>query len=181
MAIDNPTAHQNLRCPRTGAAMRPITVDGITVDVSEGCGGLWFDNFEIQKFDDACEPHGAALLAIIATMGKTVDTRPRLQSPVDDSVTMMRRHFSPAQKIVIDECPLSGGVWLDPGELEIIRAIFENADDRQATEAVFVEDLKNAFTNEAQDETQGQIKAKRWFGLIDWFTHARNDDARSAA
>jgi len=179
MANDN--AHTNLRCPRTGSAMRPICVDGITVDVSEGCGGLWFDNYEIQKFDDACEPHGAALLAIIATMEKPVDTRPRLQSPIDDSVTMMRRHFSPAQKIVIDECPASGGVWLDPGELQIIRELFENADDRQAAEAVFVDDLKSAFANEVQDETQGEVKAKRWFGLIDWFTHTSKESTRSVA
>ena len=32
-----------LKCPRTGQPMVEVEIDGILVDVSTGCGGVWFD------------------------------------------------------------------------------------------------------------------------------------------
>jgi len=51
-------------------------------------------------------------------------------STLPDSVLM--RHFSSATRAVaIDECPTCGGLWLDSGELEQIRAEQVSAEDRR--------------------------------------------------
>ena len=43
----------------------------------------------------------------------------------------MMRHFeSVARKVAIDECPSCGGVWLDAGELNVIRSEFPSAEAR---------------------------------------------------
>jgi len=42
------------------------------------------------------------------------------------------RHFSsPTRAVMIDECPTCGGIWLDSGELERIRADHASAANRQ--------------------------------------------------
>lgn len=44
--------------------MKPVEIDGIKVEISEGCGGVWFDNYELKKFDEAEEGAGAELVAL---------------------------------------------------------------------------------------------------------------------
>ncbi len=42
-----------MKCPACGNALTEKTVDPITLDVCQGgCGGIWFDNFELQKVDE---------------------------------------------------------------------------------------------------------------------------------
>ena len=40
-----------MKCPRTGTELKEIEVGGVKVDISEACGGVWFNNFELQHFD----------------------------------------------------------------------------------------------------------------------------------
>ena len=35
-----------MNCPRTGKEMVEVEIDGVKVDVSTGCGGVFFDNFD---------------------------------------------------------------------------------------------------------------------------------------
>ena len=49
-------------------------VGELTVDVCDGgCGGVWFDNFELQKVDESHEAAGESLLAIEKDDSVTVD------------------------------------------------------------------------------------------------------------
>ena len=109
-----------MKCPRTGTDLKEVEIDGVKIDISESCGGVWFDNFELEKFDNVDKAAGAELVELLAKYtDKELDLEPRLQSPRHPEVTMMRQFYSPAQRIEIDVCPQSGGVWLDPGELAI--------------------------------------------------------------
>ena len=54
-----------------------------------------------------------------------VDTERRRKCPKCGSIVMMRHYFSDQRKVEVDECPGCGGVWLDGGELSLIRK--ENA------------------------------------------------------
>jgi Zn-finger nucleic acid-binding protein len=40
-----------MKCPRTGGDLTTIKVGGISVEVSNECGGVFFDNFELDNFD----------------------------------------------------------------------------------------------------------------------------------
>jgi len=42
-----------MNCPACGNILEQMTVGDVTVDVCQrGCGGIWFDNFELEKFDE---------------------------------------------------------------------------------------------------------------------------------
>ena len=54
-----------MNCLACDRGLSEMTVGDITVDVCKGdCGGVWFDNFELQKFDESHEAQGEALLDI---------------------------------------------------------------------------------------------------------------------
>ena len=117
-----------------------MTVGDVVVDVCQGgCGGIWFDNFEIEKFD---EPHESAgeLLDIERDESVVVDRMKRLSCPKCSDIVMMRHFFSVKKEVEIDECPGCGGFWLDAGELGKIRSLFDTEEERhKAAEEYFSE------------------------------------------
>jgi uncharacterized protein len=103
-----------------------LTVGKLTVDVCQGgCGGIWFDNFELKKVDDPEEFEGASLLHVAKDPGVVVEFERRRNCPKCPNIVMMRHYFSEQRKVEVDVCPNCNGVWLDAGELEVIRK--ENA------------------------------------------------------
>ena len=38
----------------------------VKIDISESCGGVWFDNFELEKFDNVDKAAGAELVEQLA-------------------------------------------------------------------------------------------------------------------
>ena len=57
----------------------------------------------------------------------------------------MRQFYSPAQRIEIDVCPQSGGVWLDPGELAHMRLLYPSEDDRREATQQFFDEIMPVF------------------------------------
>ena len=111
-----------MKCPACDYTLTPLTVGKITVDVCQGgCGGIWFDNFELQKADDPAEFEGAPLLHVQRDDSRQVDYERRRKCPKCADIVMMRHFFSDRRQVEVDECPGCGGVWLDDGELAMIR------------------------------------------------------------
>ena len=99
-----------------------MTSHGVTVDVCQnGCAGIWFDSFELQRFDEAHEPEPTDILYLKKNPGLDVDTVRKRNCPKCDGIVMTRRPFRRGSAVQIDECPNCGGIWLDAGELEAIR------------------------------------------------------------
>ena len=74
-----------MKCPACGNELKAVGVGDITVDVCEnGCGGIWFDQFELQKVDEAHESAGEKLLHIKRDSGASVDPNARLNCPKCD-------------------------------------------------------------------------------------------------
>lgn len=130
-----------MKCPACGRSLVPTTVEDVTVDVCEGgCGGIWFDNYELEKLDEPHELAGEALLDIEKGPGVEVDREQRLTCPKCGDVTTMRHFFSPKRQVEIDECQKCGGIWLDYGELGRIRKLYSAPEERkQAFDAYFDE------------------------------------------
>ena len=130
-----------MNCPACGNVLQTMTVSNIAVDVCEGgCGGIWFDNFELKKFDEPHESAGEELLDIEQDPSITVDRSQRLKCPKCDDVVMMRHFFSVKKEVEVDECPGCGGFWLDAGELCKIRILFDTEQERErAAEEYFSE------------------------------------------
>jgi len=130
-----------MNCPACARQLQGKTTGPIKVDVCDGgCGGIWFDRFELQKVDEsheaACEP----LLQVAVDSIVQIDPKKRTTCPRCTGQIMMRHFFSAKRKVEVDECPKCTGFWLDVGELRVIREEYPDEDARRkAAEAYFDE------------------------------------------
>ena len=81
-----------IECPVCSNAMTIMTADGVTVDVcAGGCGGIWFDWFELVRVDEASESAGEKLLEVERDLVRRPDLSKRIFCPRDGEIMM--RHF----------------------------------------------------------------------------------------
>ena len=129
-----------MKCPACDHELQEMTVEDLTVDVCQnGCGGIWFDWFELQKVDEPSEQIGEALLNIEKDPACRPDHSKKRNCPRCRDVVMMRHFFSTLMAVAVDECPKCGGYWLDAGELKQIREQFASEADRKKAAHNFVE------------------------------------------
>lgn len=133
-------------CPACGRELVAVSAEGLVVDACRGgCGGIWFDNFELDKVDEAHERLGAALIGIeFDPTVKPLDLQRSCPKCAD--IALMKHKFSPEKSVLVDECPKCGGFWLDGGELAQIRRQSPTAEDRKKAaqrffDRAFIEDL----------------------------------------
>jgi Zn-finger nucleic acid-binding protein len=128
-----------MNCPACGKALSEIQQSDLTVDICRnGCGGLWFDNFELKKVDEAHESAGEALLNVQAPAPVASQKGTKRSCPRCQNVKMMQHFFSVRKEIEVDTCGGCAGVWLDTNELGSIRRQFKTeAERKQAFEDHF--------------------------------------------
>jgi Zn-finger nucleic acid-binding protein len=129
-----------MKCPVCDAELTPLQAGSVSVDVClGGCGGIWFDNFELQKLDDPNELAGQMLVNVKKRPDLEIDLSLRRNCP-RCHIVMMRHFSSLRRRVEVDECPSCGGYWLDAGELALIREEHQNeAEQRLAVEDYLAE------------------------------------------
>jgi len=130
-----------MQCPACGNALSELPAGGVKVDACVGgCGGIWFGQLELRRFDETHEDAGEALLDIEYDESVHVNTDERRKCPACTDMVLMRLFYSPKRQVQVDHCPNCGGHWLDVGELRMIRQAFASADERRAqAEEIFAE------------------------------------------
>lgn len=131
-----------MNCPACDHVLSSRHLAGIPVDICHGgCGGLWFDAFELAKVDESHELTDEELLRPKFNLATQVGAGAKRACPLCADVRLLRHFFSPQRQVEIDTCPQCGGVWLDAGELQRIRAEKEslNATEERAQVQCFVE------------------------------------------
>jgi Zn-finger nucleic acid-binding protein len=99
-----------------------LVLGELRVDVCRGgCGGVWFDNFELQKADHPTDFAGVVLQEVERDERIQIDPSRRRYCPRCGDLVMMRHFFSQKRRVEVDTCPGCGGTWLDYGELAVIR------------------------------------------------------------
>lgn len=122
-----------MKCPACFNDLTQTQVGNLAVDVCQGgCGGIWFDAFELQRVDEEDEAAGEPLLHIQRDPRIVIDLQRRRDCPRCAAMRLHRHFFSGKRKVEIDQCPNCGGYWLDAGELAQIRA--EKAADARVQE-----------------------------------------------
>ncbi len=112
-----------MKCPACFNELTPLQLCNLNVDVCQGgCGGIWFDAFELQKVDEEDETAGEPLLNIQRDERLVVDKSRKRECPRCAGVKLHRHFFSAKRRVEVDECPGCAGYWLDAGELALIRA-----------------------------------------------------------
>ena len=146
-----------MKCPACGNNLEQTAIEDITLDVCRnGCGGIWFDRFELDKVDEAHESAGEALLATELDPDITVDHDRKRKCPKCD-MPMMRHFYSPSQHVEVDECPQCAGVWLDAGELQSIRERSMSEDQRNEAANKYFSEIFDVqlehLRSQSQEET----------------------------
>jgi uncharacterized protein len=112
-----------MKCPACFNNLSQVQIGSLVVDVcQDGCGGVWFDAFELQRVDEQDEAAGELLLSIRRDQRVVVDYSRKRECPRCAGLKLHRHFFSAKRRIEVDECPGCGGYWLDSGELAQIRA-----------------------------------------------------------
>ena len=120
-----------MKCPACDHELSGIQVGTMAVDVCQGgCGGVWFDAFELKKVDEQHEVAGEPLTQIQRAPGIRVDATRKRDCPRCEGIKLKRQRFSRTSQVELDHCPNCAGYWLDAGELEKIRE--EQHPDRAA-------------------------------------------------
>lgn len=119
-----------MKCPACDRPLIETQVGSLKVDIChDGCGGIWFDAFELQRVDEPGETAGEHLVEVRRNPDVTVDFQRKRVCPRCPDVKLKRHFFSARRRVEVDHCPNCGGYWLDHGELEGIRA--EKAEEAQ--------------------------------------------------
>ena len=147
-----------MECPVCGNELTQMTAGEVTVDAcAGGCGGIWFDRYELMKVDESQESAGEGLLDIGHDEGIVVDLGKRARCPKDDDAVMMRHFFSTKRQVAVDECPSCGGHWLDPGELATIRTEFASEEEREQAAQRYFSELFDTELAAAHKETEEDL------------------------
>lgn len=132
-----------MNCPACDRPLQPLKAGSITVDACiGGCGGIWFDAFEMQKVDESHERMGEPLLDIPCDPSVQVDFDRRRKCPRCETVVMLRHTHKDNPAVQVDECPGCGGFWLDAGELGLIRSSPDLSEQKRAHTRDLLEHLK---------------------------------------
>jgi hypothetical protein len=122
-----------MKCPACFNELTKRQIGSLVVDVCDGgCGGIWFDAFELQRVDEEEEAAGEPLLHINRDDRVVPDVSRKRDCPRCADVRLRRHFFSAKRRVEVDECPNCGGYWLDAGELEQIRE--EKSESLRATQ-----------------------------------------------
>ena len=157
-----------MNCPACGNAMTEMTAGAVKVQACKGgCGGLWFDEWQIGKVDQPDQSGGEALLHIEQNPAAKVDPNPRRKCPRDPGIVMMRHFWSVKRDVVVDECPKCEGICLDPGELAQIRADYtSDAERHKAAQAYYREMFDTQLAGMLREDKAKLESARKVAGIF---------------
>ncbi len=151
-----------MRCPACGNELTQMRAGQITVEACKGgCGGIWFDRFQIGKVDLPSESAGEALLHIERNPATKIDPSQRRKCPTCGMI-MMQHFFDVKRMVCVDECPKCAGVWLDAGELATLRSEFNTEEERKQAASKYFDDIfgKRLAGMHARDVEQAEHAKK---------------------
>lgn len=131
-----------MKCPACNRYLKQVNAVGVVVDICEGgCGGIWFDQSELDNFDEDHEYDGGVLFAINKDPNIIVDMNKKRYCPRCRDVVMYKHFFSFKREIEVDECHNCAGIWLDYGELSQIRKQFNTEKERAKATTKYLDQL----------------------------------------
>lgn len=143
---------ETIKCPACGSEMTKIFIadKGINIDVcSNGCGGIFFDNKEIQEFSGVNDNISEIKQALAGKNFMPVDENQTRICPACGTPMTKTK----ALGIQIDTCYKCGGLFLDNGEFELVRSKFPKKPKVKPVEYNPNSDINmEEFYKDSQDE-----------------------------
>jgi Zn-finger nucleic acid-binding protein len=170
-----------MKCIVCDNKLSPVKAGDVTLDVCiGGCGGIWFDNFELTKFDEPHEYAAGLLAKVPRKAGLEIDHTRKRKCPKCDDIIMMRHFFSALRRVEVDECPNCGGYWLDAGELALIREEHQSELEREMAVKKYLSEAASSQIRAARPAGPEQAERARIIVKILQFAHPiRRDQPRA--
>jgi len=116
------------RCPSCFQAMTRVENDGLKWCSCSNCFGTWISNIALLRRlrNDVAAVQGGQDEVSLADLAQTVsvaNTKVALHCPACEK-PMTKDRMHPMIPIQIDRCKACGYVWLDAGELELMRRLY---------------------------------------------------------
>jgi Zn-finger nucleic acid-binding protein len=109
-----------MKCPACQKKLHRFQAAGATLDGCAGCGGIWFDDQELDQVNRAKTVADKNVAEIHRPPAAGADENAVRACPKCKGVTLEKKLFSLGSGVIMDCCPKCRGVWLDFGELEKI-------------------------------------------------------------
>lgn len=169
-----------MKCPICENELVTKNVGEIVVDLCKGgCGGIWFDNYEFIKFDKPYDSAGEEFLNIEVREKLEVKLHRKLGCPKCSKVVMSKHFLSIENHVEIDECPSCGGIWLDLGELRIIRNNFRELENKyEATKKYFKKIFAGNLSKLQKESVEENAKLRKFTNMFkyicpSYYIHSR--------
>jgi len=116
------------RCPSCNKLMTHSTQENVRLNTCPGCFGIWIDKLALNRLartPPPPAPDGTPELPLeeLAAVVVESNTKERLHCPLCPGELVKQRYHA-LIPVEVDLCPRCGGVWLDVGELPLIRRLF---------------------------------------------------------
>ena len=155
-----------MRCPACRSELSALVINHVSLDVCrEGCGGIWFDNFELQKFDEPHEPGGLAFTYIPVNPKVNFDPQQRRRCPRCGDVIMMRHFASARRQVEVDTCPNCNGCWLDAGEILQLRQEKSNPGEHRRKMEEYVRTVAEPYLDQLKQNANPEL-ARRMRNIV---------------
>jgi len=106
-----------MKCPVCKISALVIEYEKVELDYCSHCGGLWFDEGELELLLDAMEQGAASkYVADILARPEAKSSEDKRKCPICNQ-TMKKTLIGVNEGITVDACSLGHGLWLDGGEL----------------------------------------------------------------
>lgn len=134
-----------MKCPRCSGEARPVSVQSVTVDRCQTCGGTWYEASELRLLKD--KAHNEDYRWIDFNLWRErerfrADEQEGLTCPKDASPLLTVRYGD--STIRVDTCGECQGIWLDKGEFaRILEYLEEEVSSRSVGD--YLEDVKAEF------------------------------------
>jgi uncharacterized protein len=153
-----------VNCPACAKNLKEVNQSDLKVDVcDQHCGGIWFDNFELKKVDEAHESLGEALLDMSPHTPMRINHEGKRLCPRCANQPLARHFFTVRQEIEVDDCPACGGIWLDVGELSSIRKQFKTEADRKKAAEEYFEKMFSKELSAAATQREASLEKVQKF------------------
>ena len=112
----------SITCPSCKNPLSSVITEAVTVDIcNSGCGGIWFDRTELDRFEDPAIFLPPKLFRVLPNSLVAIDRSKSRKCPKCPDQVLHEQLRNDTLGIEVDSCLKCAGVWLDLGEINSIR------------------------------------------------------------
>jgi len=160
-----------MKCPACSNKLTESKAGNVMVDLCKGgCGGVWFDEFELKKFDEPHEFAAKVILECAKGGNGNVDRNSPRDCPKCDAskdAYLIRRWYDEQRQVELDQCSRCSGYWLDFGELATIRGQYTTEAERNTATSKFLSDAGDATFDHFKSRTEYYQQQKEKYEQAD--------------